>query len=150
MNKNRNTNELTAELKRVLTKLFAEHPAVLSAYLFGSAAQGFARVTSDIDVAIRVDEALPPETRFALRIRLIQDLERHFGKKVDIVVLNSASLRMINQVLTNGKLVLAADLEQELDYHVQKQKEFFDFKYYIDIDIKETERYFGLSNGNRS
>jgi predicted nucleotidyltransferase len=148
MNKNRDRKELSAKLQQHLQIFLVDYPMVLSAYLFGSTVEGLASSASDIDVAIRVNETVPAETRFDIRMRLIDDLEKYLGSKIDVVVLNNASLKMINQVLTKGELVFAKDFEQELDYHVRKQKEYFDFKYYIDKDTLETRRYFGVTNGD--
>ena len=61
-----------------------------------------------------------------------------------------ASLKMIRQILVNGELVFARDLEEELDYRLRKQKEFFDFKYYLDRDIQDTREFFESSHGHRS
>ena len=49
------------------------------------------------------------------------DLEKHLGCKVDIVVLNNASLKMIHQVIVNGRLLFSRDWEKEQDYIVQKR-----------------------------
>jgi hypothetical protein len=75
-------------------------------------------------------------------MKLMDDLEDYFGRNVDVVILNTASLKLIHQVLQTGKIVFAKDPEKDMDYAIQKQKEFFDFKYYIDRDIQELRRYF--------
>lgn len=64
---------------------------------------------------------------------------------MDIVVLNTASLKMIHQVIINGRLLFSRDREKEKDYAVQKRKEYFDFRYYINKDIQEMRSYFGVS-----
>lgn len=117
----------------------------LSAYLFGSTALGISNSDSDIDIAIRIDQNLASDSYLELRIQLTDDLEKHLGCKVDIVVLNTASLKMIHQVIVNGRLLFSRDREKEHDYIVQKRKEYFDFRYYINKDIQEMRSYFGVS-----
>ena len=73
------------------------------------------------------------------------DLENYFGKRVDVVVLNRASLKLIHQVSRFGKIIFTKDPYREMDYMVQKQKEYFDFRYYIDKDRRELRQYFTQS-----
>ena len=117
----------------------------LSAYLFGSTALGISNSDSNIDIAIRIDQSLASYSYLELRIQLTDDLEKHLGCKVDIVVLNTASLKMIHQVIVNGRLLFSRDREKEHDYIVQKRKEYFDFRHYINKDIQEMRSYFGVS-----
>ncbi len=134
-------NKLEEELKSV----FSKYPSIVSVYLFGSTAQGFAKSISDIDIAVRFDESRSPDSSFDIKIKLIDDLENLFARKVDIVILNSASLKMFHQVMISGLLIFTRDRINELDYCVRKRKQYFDFKYYIDKDIKEMKAYFGES-----
>ncbi len=145
MNKNNLINQSDLKVKQDLSYLFSRYPHILSAYLFGSTALGISNSGSDIDIAIRIDQSLASNSYLELRIQLTDDLERHLGCKVDIVVLNTASLKMIHQVIVNGRLVFSRDREKEQDYIVQKRKEYFDFKYYINKDIQEMRSYFGES-----
>jgi predicted nucleotidyltransferase len=150
MKDDRDTKPLILKLEQDLPTLFSNSPRVLSAYLFGSTVQGGARSTSDVDIAVRVDEALPNDACFDLKMQLIDDLEKCLGHKVDVIIMAHASLKMIRQILVNGELVFARDLEEELDYRLRKQKEFFDFKYYLDRDIQDTREFFESSHGHRS
>ncbi|MBW2574215.1 MAG: nucleotidyltransferase domain-containing protein [Deltaproteobacteria bacterium] len=132
-------------MKQDLSYLFSRYPHILSAYLFGSTALGISNSDSDIDIAIRIDQSLASDSYLELRIELTDDLEKHLGCEVDIVVLNTASLKMIHQVIINGRLLFSRNLEKEKDYIVQKRKEYFDFRYYINKDIQEMRSYFGVS-----
>jgi len=138
-------NQYALKMEQDSSDLFSGYPHVLSAYLFGSTALGIANSDSDMDIAIRIDKSLASGSYLDLRIQLTDDLEKHLGCKVDIVVLNTASLKMIHQVIVNGRLLFSRDLDKELDYLVQKRKEYFDFKYYINKDIQEMRSYFGVS-----
>jgi uncharacterized protein len=145
MNKNNLINQYVLKMEQDSSDLFSRYPHVLSAYLFGSTALGIANSDSDMDIAIRIDKNLASDSYLDLRIQITDDLEKYLGCKVDIVVLNTASLKMIHQVIVNGRLLFSRDRHKELDYLVQKRKEYFDFKYYIDKDIQEMRSYFGVS-----
>jgi len=145
MNKNNLINQYALKMEQDSSDLFSRYPHVLSAYLFGSMAIGISNSDSDMDIAIRIDKSLASDSYLDLRIQITDDLEKHLGCKVDIVVLNTASLKMIHQVIVNGRLLFSRDRDKELDYLVQKRKEYFDFKYYIDKDIQEMRSYFGVS-----
>jgi len=143
MYKNKSITEFITKMKEDLPLLFRRYRSISAAYLFGSTVQTTARSIGDIDIAIRIDGDLSTDSCHDLRIRIVDDLEKYFDRKVDVVLLNTASLKMIRQVLVTGELLFMRDLEKELDYAVRKQKEYFDFKYYIDKDIQEMRTYFG-------
>jgi predicted nucleotidyltransferase len=129
-------------LKQDLAPLFLRFPAIKSAYLFGSTAQGVDSKLSDIDIAVRLNDDVSPELAFDIRMELVNNLEDYFIRKVDVVLLDTASLKLIHQVLRSGRMIFAKELEREMDYAIQKNKEYFDFKYYIDKDIRGAKRYF--------
>jgi uncharacterized protein len=145
IDKNNSINQSAQKMEQDLSYLFSRYPHVLSAYLFGSTALGMSNSDSDIDIAIRIDQSLASDSYLEIRIQLTDNLEKHLGCKVDIVVLNTASLKMIHQVIINGRLLFSRDREKEQDYMVQKRKEYFDFRYYINKDIQEMRSYFGVS-----
>ncbi|WP_419663946.1 nucleotidyltransferase [Desulfosarcina variabilis str. Montpellier] len=129
--------------KKELTKFLANHSVIESAYLFGSMADGTDRSGSDVDIAIRLVPDLTPEAAFDLRLELMDALEEIINRPVDIVILNSASLKMIRQVMTKGKMLYARDRNAERAYAIQKQKEYFDFQFYIEKNRKELKSFFG-------
>jgi len=143
MNENGIIIEFVANLKKDLPPLLGKFQSVLSAYLFGSKVQGAVLSSSDVDIAVRIDNNLTSEQAFDLRFQLIEELENHFGEKVDVVVLNSASLKLIHQAIGKGEMIFARDPGVEQEYAVQKQKEYFDFKYYIEKDVEELRTFFG-------
>ena len=132
-------------LKKEISPLFAKHSAIESAYLFGSIAHGRAKAASDVDIAIRLVPDSTVQSGFDLRLNLMDELERYFTRPVDIVLLNNASLKMIRQVLSRGQLLYTRDEVSERLYSIQKQKEYFDFKYYIEKDREALKSYFGVT-----
>ncbi|MBI9084999.1 MAG: nucleotidyltransferase domain-containing protein [Desulfobacterales bacterium] len=133
---------LIETLKKNLPHLLSQHDAVLSAYVFGSVAAGVEHDGSDVDIAVRVDSNLSSEKTFELRLKLIDELESCSGRPVDVVLLNSASLKMIHQALKSGNLIYAANLKEEMAYGIQKRKEYFDFRYYLNDERNVMKAFF--------
>ena len=133
------------QIRKDLTPIFAKHPTILAAYLFGSTANQTAGANSDVDVALRLDKGLSVDQQLELRLELMDDVETVFKRSADIVILNNASLKMIRQVLTRGEMLFARDEAAERLYACHKQKEYFDFKYYIEKDRQELKSFFGVA-----
>lgn len=132
----------TGLLKTDFARLLAPFPPVVSAYLFGSAATGHKRADSDVDIAVCLGEDGPLDSDGELRFQLMDIFETYFHSPADVVILNTASLKMIHQVLTYGILVYSRAPEQTRSFALRKRKEYFDFKYYIDRDIEQMKSFF--------
>ena len=130
-------------LKKDLPQVMQRHPAILSAYVFGSVAMGFEHRRSDVDIAVRVDAHLKPDAIFNLRLQLTDELEDILGCPVDVIVLDTASLKMIHQVMKTGRMVYVTDPKRETAFQLQKQKEYFDFRYFIEDDRKALKTFYG-------
>jgi len=137
--------ETQAKIQKGLKPLIDRYPQIKSVYLFGSAAQGLARKDSDVDIAVRCFPDPLPETCFNIRLDLMGAVENALGRESDVVILNEASLKMIRQVLRHGILIYSESPEEESEYAARKQKEYFDFKYYMDKDTKEMKSYYGVT-----
>ena len=133
------------QIREDLTPIFTKHATILAAYLFGSTANQTDGANSDVDVALRLNQGLPADQQLELRLELMDDVETYFKRRADIVILNNASLKMIRQVLTRGELLFARDEAAERLYAIQKQKAYFDFKYYIEKDRQELKSFFGAA-----
>ncbi|MFH0725429.1 MAG: nucleotidyltransferase domain-containing protein [Pseudomonadota bacterium] len=145
MDDDKNTVGNYLKIKRDLQPVFDGYNTIKAIYLFGSTVTGGARTDSDIDIAVRCMDNMPPEHCFELLLNLLDPLENYFGRKVDVVMLNTASLKMIRQVLRHGILLYAQDPEKEIEYAIHKQKEYFDFQYFMNIDRLELKTYFGAT-----
>jgi predicted nucleotidyltransferase len=90
-----------AELKEI----FVKHGVVL-AYLFGSQAEGMARPSSDVDIAVLLAPDTPRGKFFDVRLRLINDLAEALHRNdTDVVVLNEATALLAHEVVGYGKLL---------------------------------------------
>jgi predicted nucleotidyltransferase len=125
------SDELINALKDALTR----HEDVVAAYLFGSAARGELRDTSDVDVGVLVLE--PPGGRSSkgtlasMRFPLQADLQESARRPVDLVVLNHASPDLVHRVLRDGVLLLERDRSARIRFEVASRNEYFDILPYL-------------------
>ena len=90
--------------------------SVVSAYLFGSHAEGRAHRESDIDVGVLLDRhALPGvRDRFEAALRVSARLQSALGTRhVDLVVLNDAPPGLGRAVATRGRRLVCSDEEAD-------------------------------------
>ena len=140
--KNKPDVEKVSRVTKNIAKVFEIRPEVSAAYLFGSVVMGMERKRSDLDIAVHLDDSLSMEQMGQYRFELIDILEQAVGSEVDLVVLNTASLKIISQVLRYGRLVYSESIDQARSYKLRKQREYFDFMYYLDRDIQEMRTFF--------
>ena len=130
-------------MTKIITKILEARPEVSAAYLFGSVVMGMERKGSDLDIAVHLNDNLSAEQMGQYRFELMDLMERAIGCEIDLLVLNTASLKIISQVLKYGRLIYTKNIDQARSYKLRKQKEYFDFKYYMDRDIQEMRVFFG-------
>ncbi|MGH7819077.1 MAG: type VII toxin-antitoxin system MntA family adenylyltransferase antitoxin, partial [Candidatus Binatia bacterium] len=85
---------------------------VVSAYVFGSRAEGREHRESDLDLGVLLERRhFPsPADRFEMRVRLSSWLpERLGGIAVDVVVLNDAPPLLGRRIVTRGRRVFCSD-----------------------------------------
>jgi uncharacterized protein len=95
-------------------QFFCEGEAgVVSAYLFGSRAEGRPHRESDLDVGLLLDHdsAGGAAARFALRVRSSSRLEAATGLPTDVVILNDAPPTLARHIVTRGRRVFTRDTE---------------------------------------
>jgi predicted nucleotidyltransferase len=97
----------TNEIARKTLVVLADKPAIRVCYVFGSAAEGRLTSASDIDIALAAVRPLPEHSKDDLR----RSLEGELGAEVDLVDLQSVEGLILQEILTRGTLVLAADDE---------------------------------------
>lgn len=106
-----------SDLRQRLQRFFsAKGFAVVSAYLFGSEAQGTAHRESDIDVGVFLDYAShdSARSRFERRLELGSGLiEALHRNEVDVVVLNDAPPLLARRIVQEGDRVWCRDAEAD-------------------------------------
>lgn len=112
---------MNREMEQALSRYFAElaDPGVVSAYLFGSFAEGREHRESDVDVGVLLDWRRCPtaKERFDRRVGLISDLMAALGRnEVDVVILNDAPPLLGRKIVNAGQRVFTADPRADLDF----------------------------------
>ena len=97
----------------------------VAVYLFGSVARGEARADSDVDVGVLFEQE-PPATLDAPQFAVEAELERRFGRAVQVVALNRASSDLVHRALRDGRLVLDRDPAARTRFEVRSRNEYFD------------------------
>lgn len=93
--------------------------AIVSAYLFGSCAEGRAHRESDVDVGVLFDPRLHRDSkeRFELRIGLSARLGAALAPRpVDVVLLNDVPPLFGRRIVTRGRRILCSDAEADHAY----------------------------------
>lgn len=104
---------LIAELARVLEQ---DSSGVVSAYLFGSHAEGRAHRESDVDAGVLLRHEIYPtaRARFEARVRLSSRISAALRiNQVDLVILNDVPPLLARRIVTEGRRVFCADLEAD-------------------------------------
>lgn len=103
-------------IQSALAKALAERvPGLVSAYLFGSVAEGRAHRDSDVDVGLLLarDVYPRPRDRFEVRLRLSDRLRVAVGREVDVVILNDTPPTLARRIMTAGQRVVVLDREAD-------------------------------------
>lgn len=107
----------------VLGAVLEAAPEVVVAYLFGSRATGSARPGSDVDVAVLTSVPLAA----ARRLELAADLQDAVpGRRVDLVLLDSAPPALGYRVLRDGVPLLVRDEAARVRHHAGVLDRYFD------------------------
>ena len=105
------TPEGSATVQAALGQVLARHPSIVVAILFGSLAAGRGRFDSDLDLAIAAASPVSPETR----LQLIEELAVALGRPVDLIDLVQTHGPLLQQVLTQGRLIICTDRTRYAD-----------------------------------
>ena len=105
------------------------HPKVLFAYLFGGLAMGKPQPLSDVDIAVYLADSLfLADVKLDILGALIDIFETD---EIDLVILNSADLPLIINILKNKKVIV------DKDPFVRHKFESLTMRKYFDFSIKE-------------
>ena len=105
----------------------AYHPKVLFAYLFGGLAKGKLQPLSDIDIAVYLADSISlSDLKLDILGKLIDILETD---EIDLVVLNTAELPLIMNVLKSKKVIVDRDPFTRHKFESLAMRKFFDFSF---------------------
>ena len=93
-------------------------PGVISAYLFGSMANGRAHRESDVDVGLLLDRKVfrTPSDRFEARLRIAGRLGAAVAHNVDLVILNDSPPQLSRHILTRGLLLMISNATADHEF----------------------------------
>lgn len=113
-----------------LRELLDQQPGIACAYLFGSLARGEASASSDVDLAVLLEQPAADTLRGPLaRLRL--DLEDTLGRPVDLVAMETAPPDLVHRVLRDGVLLVDRNPNQRIAFEVRARNEYFDLLPYL-------------------
>lgn len=138
----------------ILHAYFAQQPAIVFAYLFGSHGRGTPHAQSDVDIAVLHEPTLDENQSFDLRLDLIHDLIGLLRTSaVDVIILNQAPLALSYRVFRDGVVLFSRDQQRRILFQADIVSRYLDFKPFIDYQdrmIVERARKGTLRNGHHT
>ncbi len=116
------------ELAALLNNYFLAQGDVTTVYLFGSFTQGYARPSSDVDLALLFSRGLDTYSALFRQLDFANELEHLLKRPVDVINLETAKPAFVHQVLLHKKIVVDKDqdLERRVQFEVKHRSEYFD------------------------
>ena len=112
----------------LLVQAVKNDPEIVALYCFGSYAHGRVGPLSDVDLAVLLDQNIPPGRYFNKRLRLHSLIARIIKTdEVDLVILNSAPLLLVHRVLKGGRLLYEREPAKRIAFEVKAIREYLDF-----------------------
>ena len=101
------------------------HPKVIFSYLFGSLAKGRPLPLSDVDIAVFLKQGVNiAENKLEILGELIDILQTD---EIDLVVLNTANLPLVMNILRNKKILVDKDPFSRHVFESMMMRKYFDF-----------------------
>jgi len=122
-------------IKEVLTSYLKTNSNVEFGYLYGSYSQNTQTNTSDIDIALYLND-----TSLDVKLQIIYELSKTINKSlqsnnyaqkdIDLVVLNEVkNIYLLEKILTDG--IVIKDDSKRVDFELKKWHEVLDFKAFM-------------------
>jgi len=128
------------EIKDKISRYFSAKPEIKVGYIFGSVAKGAEHKSSDIDIAILVDEKkLPEAASYKYKAGVIVDIIGILSNtKVDLVILNESPLFLCFNVIKDGEILYSGDEVMRVQFETRIMSLYFDQEYYYKRHAKAT------------
>jgi uncharacterized protein len=110
---------------------FDDKDSIGAVYLFGSIITEYFNYKSDIDLAILLDPEITKLDAFDIKLEVAADLEDILKKDIDIVIFNTAPVKLRHQIL-KGKLIVEKDKGLRIEEEVKTIRDYLDMKYIYD------------------
>jgi len=119
-----------------------QEEAIVAVYLFGSAASGKMKSSSDLDLALLLesssDEAFPV-------LKFSSDLEKISSRRIDLIILNRSGELLKHQVRRFGKVIFERDKNKRIKFEISGRKRYEDFIHLHNRYVKSV--LYGASHG---
>jgi hypothetical protein len=93
---------------------------------------------SDVEIGVMLDEKISKKDRFDLELKLISEIAVLIKKnKIDLVVLNDASLLLAHNIIKDGIILKSNEIER-VKFETKILSMYMDEKYYIKRHTEET------------
>ena len=136
------------QLKNEITCYCSNRPDVVACYLYGSFAAGTNRLGSDLDIAVLLDDAMPPTAYNDVRFNIIGELGRICRLDVHPLIMNTAGELVLGQVFRKGVCLYERDTETVGSFRRRKFPQIAEFTYYIEMmRSKLRQRHGGRLHG---
>lgn len=127
------------QIMNVLNNYLDADNNILFAYLFGSYAKGKEKESSDIDIAVYLQD-INKNNYFDYKIKIKLDLEDILKHEIDIVILNFAPPFLKHQVISYGKLLKSNDNKKLNEFKIRSFYEYCDYKNVMNIVLKANKK----------
>ena len=117
---------------------------IIAAYLFGSRAGGEGKKTSDVDIALLLDDREANNLQY---LEFKVTLERVLNKNVDLIILNQAGEILKHQIRKYGKMIYESNPKMRKQWEILSRKLYQGFLYLHNIYMKKLYAYYGVENG---
>lgn len=115
-----------------IIKYFKNKAEVEAVYLYGSQAKGTATKGSDIDLGVVMINYEGYQGFGIPQVVFAQDLSKITGDEVEVQDLNACSIEFAHRVLAEGKLLIANDEKQRIEFEEKILRNYFDLKPALD------------------
>jgi predicted nucleotidyltransferase len=120
-----------------LRDFFKKQEGVKLAYLFGSSAKGERGKSSDVDIAVLLDECLSRKDRLNLELALIGELTSLLKtNSLDLVVMHNIPLLLSYNIVKYGVLLKSGPERIKTEAGILSR--YLDRKYYMQRHARET------------
>lgn len=114
-----------------LRAYYINKPEVIFGYLFGSYAKNRARRDSDLDLGIYLRD-YQIETAYDYKLEETETIQRLYGVKVDLILVNEAPPLLQHEIFKYGILIKEPDRELLVNYKVKSFYQYLDQLYILD------------------
>jgi predicted nucleotidyltransferase len=122
------------DLKEKINSILQPKTEILFAYLFGSQSRSTAGRLSDVDIAAYLDKSqIPDSGPFGYVSELTVELQEALHKKIDLIILNDASIVMRFHIIKDGQLILLRSENERIRFHEKALREYLDFKPFLNV-----------------